>query len=57
MSQPAVDYENLRTMEEYRELIEQEIATLRRIGFPEETIGVWLSGARWATRVFRGMQA
>ena len=50
------DYENIRTLDEFRELIAEETETLRRIGWTDDEIGRWLAGARWATRVCRRME-
>lgn len=50
------DYENLRTLDEFRELIANETDTLRAIGWTEDQIGRWLAGARWAVRIARIME-
>ena len=50
------DYENLRTMDEFREAIDAQVKDLRRAGFTAREEKIWLAGARWATSVFCAMQ-
>ena len=47
------DYENLRTMEEFRDGIDGEVKKLRAAGLSQRDIDLWLAGARWANRMDR----
>jgi hypothetical protein len=53
---PAIDVENPRTMDEFRDAIDQEQTTLAAAGFTLRDREMWLAGARWTARIFRGMQ-
>lgn len=47
------DLENIRHDDDFRKLVEEQTAILRRGGFSDREIGLWLAGARWAVRIMQ----